>query len=201
MGKRLPFVQSGAFAASVVGVDAHIDPAGCTAFYGNLRQIRNCPMGRQSRRPLQKASYPPYSVGADDSVRPAECTVFLQKSSANSYAPRLPLGSRGAGQKGLRGFERCKFRKYSESCSVSHPSRLRRATSPYRAGHGKRRLCGAPEAPRKRFAGAQFDTPTAGAGVPDRLERRLRFISVPRCFRRQRGFYHPAGRAFPRTGS
>ena len=57
------------------------------------------------------------------------------------------------------------------------------------------------EAPRKRFAGAQFDTPTAGAGVPDRLERRLRFISVPRCFRRQRGFYHPAGRAFPRTGS
>ena len=158
--------------------------------------------GRQSRRPLQKVfDRFPYPVGADDSVRPAECTVFLQKASANSYAPRLPLGSRGADQKGLRGFERCKFRKYSESCSVSHPSRLRRATSPYRAGRGKRRLCGAPEAPRKRFAGAQFDTPTAGAGVPDRLERRLRFISVPRCFRRQRGFYHPAGRAFPRTGS
>ena len=96
--------------------------------------------GRQSRRPLQKVfDRFPYPVGADDSVRPAECTVYLQKSSANSYAPRLPLGSRGAGQKGLRGFERCKYRKYSESCSVSHPSRLRRATSPYRAGRGKRR--------------------------------------------------------------
>ena len=193
MGKRLPFVQNGAFAASVVGVDAHIDPAGCTAFYGNLGQIRNCPRGRQSRQPLQKVfDRFPYPVGADDSVRPAECTVFLQKSSANSYAPRLPLGSRGAGPKGLRGFERCKFRKYSESCSVSHPSRLRRATSPYRAGRGKRRLCGAPEAPRKRFASAQFDTPTAGAGVPDRLEHRLRFIFAPQCFRRRRASCPPA---------
>ena len=31
-------------------------PAGRTAFYGNLRRIRNFPTGRQSRRPLQNSS-------------------------------------------------------------------------------------------------------------------------------------------------
>ena len=193
MGKRLPFVQSGAFAASVVGVDAHIDPAGCTAFYGNLRQIRNCPRGpTESSAPTESLRSIPVPCRGGRLCPPGRMHRFLQKSSANSYAPRLPLGSRGAGPKGLRGFERCKFRKYSESCGVSHPSRLRRATSPYRAGRGKRRLCGAPEAPRKRFAGAQFDTPTAGAGVPDRLEHRLRFIFAPRCFRRRRASCPPA---------
>ena len=39
---------------SVVGVDAHIDPAGCTAFYENLRRIRNFPLSGQSRRPLRR---------------------------------------------------------------------------------------------------------------------------------------------------
>ena len=39
---------------SVVGVDAHIDPAGCTGFYENLRRIRNFPLSGQSRRPLRR---------------------------------------------------------------------------------------------------------------------------------------------------
>ena len=40
-------------AYSSVGADAHIGPAVCTVFYGNLRRIRRCPMGRCGHRPLQ----------------------------------------------------------------------------------------------------------------------------------------------------
>ena len=51
--------------------------------------------GRQSRRPLQVVFAPRRVVGADDSVRPQDIPI-LRESSANSYAPRLPLGTRGA---------------------------------------------------------------------------------------------------------
>ena len=39
-----------------VGVDAHIDPADCTVFYGNLRRIRNFQAGRCRHRPLQSTA-------------------------------------------------------------------------------------------------------------------------------------------------
>ena len=57
-------------------------------FYKTVRQIRNCPMGRQSRRPLQQVSALP--VGADDSVRPQNMSI-LRKSSANSLLPSGPM--------------------------------------------------------------------------------------------------------------
>ena len=41
-------------AENCVGGDAsYIDPAKCTVFFGDLRQIRNCPMGRCGHRPLR----------------------------------------------------------------------------------------------------------------------------------------------------
>ena len=39
-----------------VGVDAYIDPADCTVFYGNLRRIRNFQAGRCRHRPLQSTA-------------------------------------------------------------------------------------------------------------------------------------------------
>ena len=57
-------------------------------FYKTVRQICNCPMGRQSRRPLQQVSALP--VGADDSVRPQTMSI-LRKSSANSLLPSGPM--------------------------------------------------------------------------------------------------------------
>ena len=74
--------------ASFVGVDAHIALAGCTVLYGNLRRIRDFPMGRQSRRPLQQALA--LLVGADDSVRPQDILV-LRQFSANSQLPSGPM--------------------------------------------------------------------------------------------------------------
>ena len=66
----------------VCRLPVHIGPAGRTVFYEKLRQIRDFPMGRQSRRPLQRPSLSP--VGADDPVRPQNMPV-LWKSAANSY--------------------------------------------------------------------------------------------------------------------
>ena len=73
----------------VCRLPVHIDPAGCTGFYGNLRRIRNFPSGRQSRRPLRRDCTSAYLVGADDSVRPRDVPI-LRESSANSQLPHGP---------------------------------------------------------------------------------------------------------------
>ena len=71
--------DEGALRMWVCRLPVHIGPAGRTRFYGTLRRIRICQMGRQSRRPLRKGfNRFPYLVGADDSVRPAGCTVFAE---------------------------------------------------------------------------------------------------------------------------
>ena len=49
-------------------------PGRMDCFFGNLRQIRSCPAGRQSRRPLQRPALAP--VGADDSVRPQNIPIL-----------------------------------------------------------------------------------------------------------------------------
>ena len=66
----------------VCRLPVHIDPAEYIVLYEKLRRIRDFPMGRQSRRPLQRPSLSP--VGADDPVRPQNMPV-LWKSAANSY--------------------------------------------------------------------------------------------------------------------
>ena len=60
---------------------------------------------------VKKSGYLPASVGADDSVRPAESSGFYENLRQIHTHERLPLGTRGAGLTGLRGFERCKFRR------------------------------------------------------------------------------------------
>ena len=51
-------------------------PAERTIFYENLRRLRNFPLGRQSRRPLQRHSL--FPVVADDSVRPQNIPLFTE---------------------------------------------------------------------------------------------------------------------------
>ena len=90
-------------------------PAERTIFYKNLRRLRNFPLGRQSRRPLQR---PPLSpVGADDSVRPQNVPV-LRKSAANS---QLPSGPMWASAPTVKKASACgfalNFRKISACCS------------------------------------------------------------------------------------
>ena len=51
-------------------------PAERTIFYKNLRRLRNFPLGRQSRRPLQRHSL--FPVVADDSVRPQNIPLFTE---------------------------------------------------------------------------------------------------------------------------
>ena len=51
-------------------------PAERTIFYKNLRRLRNFPLGRQSRRPLQRHSL--FPVGADDSARPQNIPLFTE---------------------------------------------------------------------------------------------------------------------------
>jgi len=48
----------------VCRLPVHIGPAGRTVFYEKLRQIRDFPMGRQSRRPLQILSERGFSIMA-----------------------------------------------------------------------------------------------------------------------------------------
>ena len=48
-----------------VGVDAYIDPAECTVFYGNPRRIRDCQTGRCGHRPLQTSGKMRYGFALD----------------------------------------------------------------------------------------------------------------------------------------
>ena len=73
---------------SVVGVDAHIDPAGCTAFTEILGEFVTSHWADRVVGPYVKALLSPYPVGADDSVRPQDISV-LRISSAK---PQLPSG-------------------------------------------------------------------------------------------------------------
>ena len=65
-------------------------PGRMDCFFGNLRQIRSCPAGRQSRRPLQRPSLTP--VGADDSVRPQTAPVFTGIYGESVAAQRADVG-------------------------------------------------------------------------------------------------------------
>ena len=59
LGKYIADFYSGTYACTArfgVGVDAYIDPADCTVFYGNLRRIRNFQAGRCRHRPLQSTA-------------------------------------------------------------------------------------------------------------------------------------------------
>ena len=60
----------------VCRLPVHIDPAERTIFYENLRRLRNFPLGRQSRQPLQRHSL--FPVVADDSVRPQNIPLFTE---------------------------------------------------------------------------------------------------------------------------
>ena len=59
-------------------------------FSENLRRIRGCPRGRQSRRPLQRLLLSP--VGADDSVRPQTAPVFTGIYGESVAAQRADVG-------------------------------------------------------------------------------------------------------------
>ena len=65
-------------------------PAERTFFYENLRRLRNFPLGRQSRRPLQRLLLSP--VGADDSVRPQTAPVFTGIYGESVAAQRADMG-------------------------------------------------------------------------------------------------------------
>ena len=82
--------DEGALRMWVCRLPVHIGPAECTRFYGTLRRIRICQMGRQSRRPLQRHSL--FTVEADDSVRPAEYTVFTKLFGEFVIAHRVDVG-------------------------------------------------------------------------------------------------------------
>ena len=159
----------------------------------STRQIRNCPRGpTESSAPTESLLSPVLCRGGR-LCPPGRMHCFLQKSSANSYAPRLPLGSRGAGPTGLRGFECRKFRKHSGICYLSPPSFSSKMSLPFIvrgtarggfAGHRRRPVNASPV--------LNLTLLTAGAGVPICLEHRLRFIFAPRCFRRRRASCPPA---------
>ena len=65
-------------------------PGGLHRFYENLRRIRGCPRGRQSRRPLQRPLLSP--VGADDSVRPQTAPDYTKISGESVAAQRADVG-------------------------------------------------------------------------------------------------------------
>ena len=64
--------------------------ADCTDFYGNLRRIRNFPVGRQSRRPLQQLFA--LLVGADGSVRPQVVPLFTEICGESVTSQRADVG-------------------------------------------------------------------------------------------------------------
>ena len=68
--------DEGALRMWVCRLPVHIDPAERTIFYENLRRLRNFPLGRQSRQPLQRHSL--FPVVADDSVRPQNIPLFTE---------------------------------------------------------------------------------------------------------------------------
>ena len=77
-----------------VGADAHIGPAERNVFTVIPGEFATFFGPTESSAPTSR--FPPRRVvGADDSVRPQDIPM-LRDSSANSYAPRLPLGTRGA---------------------------------------------------------------------------------------------------------
>ena len=65
-------------------------PGGMHRFYENLRRIRNFPMGRQSRRPLQRPFALP--VVADDSVRSPEQTGIMVAFGKFATSSRADVG-------------------------------------------------------------------------------------------------------------
>ena len=71
-----------------VGVDAHIDPAGCTGFTEIFGETEPSHWADRAVGPYGEISMHSYPVGADDSVRPQDISV-LRKSSAK---PQLPSG-------------------------------------------------------------------------------------------------------------
>ena len=75
-------------ARMVVGVDAHIDPAGCTGFTEIFGETEPSHWADRAVGPYGEISMHSYPVGADDSVRPQDISV-LRKSSAK---PQLPSG-------------------------------------------------------------------------------------------------------------
>ena len=65
-------------------------PGSLHRFSENLRRIRGCPRGRQSRRPLQRPLLSP--VGADDSVRPQTAPFFTRISGESVAAQGADVG-------------------------------------------------------------------------------------------------------------
>ena len=89
-------------------------PGGMHRFYENLRRIRNFPMGRQSRRPLQRRFT--FLVGADDSVRPQNIPV-LWESTANSLLPSGPMWASAPTTSRVSAYEFAEdFRCFRASC-------------------------------------------------------------------------------------
>ena len=98
----------------VCRLPVHIGPAGRTVFYEKLRQIRDFPMGRQSRRPLQRRFT--FLVGADDSVRPQNIPV-LWESTANSLLPSGPMWASAPTTSRVSAYEFAEdFRCFRASC-------------------------------------------------------------------------------------
>ena len=63
---------------SVVGVDAHIDPAGCTGFTEIFGEFVTSHWADRVVGPYGEASMHTYPVGADDSVRPQNIPLFTE---------------------------------------------------------------------------------------------------------------------------
>ena len=106
--------DEGALRMWVCRLPVHIDHAERAVFYETLRRIRDFPMGRQSRRPLQRPSLSP--VGAHDSVRPQDIPV-LRESSANSQLPTGPMWASAPTTKCAGAIEFAKeFRKTAAFC-------------------------------------------------------------------------------------
>ena len=63
---------------SVVGVDAHIDPAGCTGFTEIFGEFVTSHWADRVVGPYGEASMHTYPVGADDSVRPQDAPLLTE---------------------------------------------------------------------------------------------------------------------------
>lgn len=66
-----------------VGVDAHIDPAGCTGFTEIFGETEPSHWADRAVGPYGEISMHSYPVGADDSVRPQKNPI-LRKTMANT---------------------------------------------------------------------------------------------------------------------
>ena len=63
---------------SFVGVDAHIDPAGCTGFTEIFGETEPSHWADRAVGPYGEISMHSYPVGADDSVRPQNIPLFTE---------------------------------------------------------------------------------------------------------------------------